>query len=289
MTTLDISPKGYPVPSLQRLPLYLRQLKLYAREGREMVSCTQIADDLGLISVQVRKDLSMTGISGRPKVGYSVESLISTIESFLGWDKERKAVLAGAGSLGSAILGYPGFVEHGLHIAAAFDVDLSKVGRSIRGRMVHPLSELTEYIQKNQILIGIITVPQAGAQAVTDIMIAAGVRAIWNYSPAQLVIPAHVVCETVKLSSTFAVLSSRLKDMLDAEAVQTQQNDEPAGSSAVPLAGTGLSITSQVNSTGIQTANSTADREVEPTVERVANPEAGSEANRAAEAPDSDS
>ncbi len=209
--------KGFPVPSLQRLPLYLRQLKQYQREGVEKVSCTRIAQDLGLISVQVRKDLSMTGIAGRPKVGYNIDELISTIESFLGWDKKRRAVLVGAGNLGGAILGYPGFVEHGLNICAAFDVDPSKINTVIRERKVYPLDELEKYIHKNQIVIGIITVPQTGAQAIADIMVSAGIRAIWNYSPALLKLPSNVVCETVQLSSSFAVLSSKVKQMLAEE------------------------------------------------------------------------
>lgn len=209
--------KGYPSPSLQRLPLYLRQLKQYQREGVERASCTRIAQDLGLISVQVRKDLSMTGISGRPKVGYNIDELINRIESFLGWDKKRKAVLVGAGALGGAILGYAGFVEHGLSICAAFDVDKNKIGTSIRSCPVYSIDDLESFVEQNQIVIGIVTVPQSVAQLVADKMIHAGIRAIWNYSPVRLVTPPSVVCETVQLSSSFAVLSSKVKSMLAAE------------------------------------------------------------------------
>lgn len=206
--------KSWPAPSLQRLPLYLRQLKLYQREGVEKASCTRIAEDLGLISVQVRKDLSMTGIAGRPKVGYNINELIHKIESFLGWDKKRKAVLVGAGALGGAILGYSGFADHGLHICAAFDVDVQKIGTSIRSCPVCSLDELESFVKNNQIVIGIITVPQNVAQDVADIMVKAGIRAIWNYSPVRLTLPPKVVCETVQLSSSFAVLSSKVKRML---------------------------------------------------------------------------
>ncbi len=218
--------KGYPSPSLQRLPLYLRQLKLYQREGVEKASCTRIAQDLGLISVQVRKDLSMTGIAGRPKVGYNIDELISRIESFLGWDKQRKAVLVGAGALGGAILGYAGFVEHGLSICAAFDVDENKIGKSIRSCPVYSLDELERFVEQNQIVIGIITVPQSVAQFVTDKMVKAGIRAIWNYSPVRLSVPSNVVCETVQLSSSFAVLSSKVKSMLAEERKTGEQFKE---------------------------------------------------------------
>lgn len=218
--------KGYPSPSLQRLPLYLRQLKQYQREGVEKASCTRIAQDLGLISVQVRKDLSMTGIAGRPKVGYNIDELISRIESFLGWDKKRKAVLVGAGALGGAILGYSGFVEHGLSICAAFDVDEHKIGTSIRSCPVYSLDDLEKFVEQNQIVIGIITVPQSVAQIVTDKMVKAGIRAIWNYSPVRLNVPSNVVCETVQLSSSFAVLSSKVKSMLAEERKTGEQFKE---------------------------------------------------------------
>lgn len=218
--------KGYPSPSLQRLPLYLRQLKQYQREGVEKASCTRIAQDLGLISVQVRKDLSMTGIAGRPKVGYNIDELISRIESFLGWDKKRKAVLVGAGALGGAILGYAGFAEHGLSICAAFDIDKNKVGTSIRSCPVYSLDDLEKFVEQNQIVIGIITVPQSVAQIVTDKMVKAGIRAIWNYSPVRLNVPSNVVCETVQLSSSFAVLSSKVKNMLAEERKTGEQFKE---------------------------------------------------------------
>ena len=191
--------KGYPSPSLQRLPLYLRQLKQYQREGVEKASCTRIAQDLGLIS---------------------------RIESFLGWDQQRKAVLVGAGALGGAILGYAGFVEHGLSICAAFDVDENKIGKSIRSCPVYSLDDLERFVEQNQIVIGIITVPQSVAKYVTDKMVKAGIRAIWNYSPVRLNVPSNVVCETVQLSSSFAVLSSKVKSMLAEERKTGEQFKE---------------------------------------------------------------
>ena len=119
--------------------------------------------------------------------------------------------------MGGAILGYSGFADHGLHICAAFDVDVQKIGTSIRSCPVCSLDELESFVKNNQIVIGIITVPQNVAQDVADIMVKAGIRAIWNYSPVRLTLPPKVVCETVQLSSSFAVLSSKVKRMLAEE------------------------------------------------------------------------
>jgi len=203
--------KNYPSPSIQRLPVYLRFLKELRLLGEESVSCTKIADELGQLSVQVRKDLAITGIAGRPKVGYKVNDLIVAIETFLGWDKEMRAFLVGAGSLGSAILGYSGFTRFGLRVVAAFDTDRDKVGKTIHHCPVHHLDELTCMGNDKKIDIGILTVPAGAAQPVADLLVDIGVRGIWNYTPIRLLLPPHVVCEQVKLSASFAVLSCAIK------------------------------------------------------------------------------
>jgi redox-sensing transcriptional repressor len=205
------SQKSYPVPSIQRLPVYLRFLKELSDDGETVVSCTRIAEEFGQLSVQVRKDLAITGITGRPKVGFRIDELIKAVESFLGWDELSPAVLIGAGSLGSAILGYKGFVEHGLDIIAAFDNDSEKIGKKIHGCPVEDIEKLTHYGKKGEVLIGILTVPAEFAQEIADLLVGIGVQGIWNYTPVRLDLPETVVCEDVKLSASFAVLSSRLR------------------------------------------------------------------------------
>lgn len=199
-----------PVPSIQRLPSYLRLLKKAKVAGEDVISCTRIAEEFGQLSVQVRKDLAMTGVSGRPKVGYQVSHLIDAIEQFLGWDKKMTACLVGAGSLGSAILKYDGFLEHGLQIIAAFDADPVKVGQDLHHCPILAMSMLFDFTQGKAIDIGIITVPATSAQTVADALVQVGVKGIWNYSPRKLDLPPEIICEDVKLSSSFAVLTNRL-------------------------------------------------------------------------------
>ena len=202
--------RNYPMPSIVRLPVYLRYLKELRKRGETIISCTRIAEEFAQLSVQVRKDLAITGISGRPKVGYQIDLLIGAIESFLGWDKTISAFLVGAGAFGSAILGYQGFVEHGLRIVGLFDSDPAKIGKVIHGCRVCPVSELAKRGKEKKIDIGILTVPASAAQEVANRLVAIGVRGIWNYTPHQLDLPEQVVCEDVKLSATFAMLTHRL-------------------------------------------------------------------------------
>lgn len=202
--------QSYPLPSIQRLPIYLRLLKEARDRGETIVSCTKISEEVNQLSVQIRKDLSITGIVGRPKVGYQINDLIAAIETFLGWNRKTNAFLIGAGSLGSAILKYEGFVEHGLNIVAAFDVNPELFGKTIHQCSIYPIDKLTELAKDQTIEIGILTVPANVAQKAADLLLKIGVQAIWNYTPARLDLPAPVICEDVKLSASFAVLSSRL-------------------------------------------------------------------------------
>lgn len=204
----DVTSKNLPLPSVERLPGYLRLLKEARNRGDEVISCTRIAEEFGQLSVQVRKDIAITGVVGRPKVGYQISELIAAIEHFLGWDLKTTACLVGAGSLGSAILKYEGFVEHGLNIIAAFDLDPEKTGQTIHRCPVLPFARIGEF--RNRINIGIITVPAFAAQDAADKLIDIGVKAIWNYAPRKLVLPNSVICQDVKLSASFAVLSCRL-------------------------------------------------------------------------------
>lgn len=116
-----MKPKEISKSVLKRLPSYLTYLKSLPADGPANISATALAAALSMGEVQVRKDLALVSDGGRPKVGYMRESLISDIEQFLGYDNTTEAVLIGAGKLGRALLGYSGFAEYGLEIAAAFD------------------------------------------------------------------------------------------------------------------------------------------------------------------------
>ncbi len=205
--------KAFPVPALRRLPSYLAFLRRLAKNGRDIVSCTHIAQDLRLDPTQVRKDIELTGIAGRPRIGYSVPELIAAIEHFLGWDNMRDAFLAGAGSLGTALAGYKDFRDYGLNIVAAFDNDPSRIGSSVHGIEVLPVDRIPDLAERMHVHMGVIAVPVAAAQDVTDLMIFGGIRAIWNFAPASIVVPEGIVVENVQLTGSLAVLTARLTEM----------------------------------------------------------------------------
>lgn len=198
------------VPTIKRMPLYLRLLRLMQAEGQEYASGSVLADALGLEAIVVRKDLAITGATGRPRLGFPVNELILAIEDFLGWNNTTDAFLAGTGSLGSALLGYAGFQQHGLNIVATFDADPTVIGTTIHGKTVLDIGKLPALARRMHVRIGILTVPEESAQSVANLMIEGGIRGIWNFTPVKLAVPDHVILQREDLAASLAVLSHRL-------------------------------------------------------------------------------
>lgn len=199
-----------PEPTLRRLPSYYHYLVRLQEQGQEMVSATQMGEDLGVHHTQVRKDLACTGSQGRPKVGHRVQDLIAAIENFLNWNNTSDAFLVGVGHLGTALLGYAGFERAGVKIVAAFDTNPDLVGKKVQDVPVMGMEKLSDLAKRMHIRIGIITVPGDYAQHIANLMIASGIEAIWNFAPVVLDVPGDIIVENVALYSSLAVLSRRL-------------------------------------------------------------------------------
>ncbi|MDN5279547.1 MAG: redox-sensing transcriptional repressor [Clostridiales bacterium] len=205
---------GVPEPTLRRLPLYYHYLKAVFEKGREHISCTHIGRDLDLDPVQIRKDLSFTGIRGLPKVGYQIEALLGAIEEFFGYNRVDEAFLVGVGNLGRALLGYEGFSRYGFKIVAAFDQNPDLVGSEIHQISVLPIEKFADLCRRMQIKIGVITVPEQQAQKVADIMVESGIKGIWNFAPVALKVPEEVVVENEIIASGLAVLTKKIQTSL---------------------------------------------------------------------------
>ncbi len=199
---------------VKRLPSYLQLLRVLQAEGHEYVSGTVLAGVHNLEPVIVRKDLAFTGITGTPRIGFRVTESIAAIERFLGWDSQTQAVLVGVGNLGSALLGYHGFGNFGVRIVGAFDDDPRKIGKWVHGRKVQANEQLTRFVQRGEIRLGVLTVPAAVAQETTGLMLRAGIRGIWNFTPVKLQVPDSVVTQKEDLAEGLAVLSHRLHHLL---------------------------------------------------------------------------
>ncbi|MFA7418377.1 MAG: redox-sensing transcriptional repressor Rex [Melioribacteraceae bacterium] len=205
---------GIPEPTLRRLPKYIDLLKRLQSTNVKYVSSNYIADKLNLDSIQVRKDLAITGIIGKPKLGFDLDELIRSLNHTLNWDNLNDAFLVGIGSLGSAIIGYRAFSSYGLNIVAAFDNDPEKVGKTVNGIEILPVTKLGEMIKRMKINIGILTVPAEDAQTIADEMAEAGISAIWNFAPTHLKVNKDVIVENAQLTQSLGVLTHKLAEKL---------------------------------------------------------------------------
>jgi redox-sensing transcriptional repressor len=198
---------GIPIPTLRRLPLYYQQLLQAHRNGEEYISSVELGKATGSAPEQVRKDLSFLTGQGKSRVGYETKKLAEIIEDYLGLMDDKEAVLVGAGNLGHALALYQGFAQYGFRIVVLFDNDPMKVNGKVGELKVLPVEKLTNLVERMGIRIGIITSPPQPAQEIAEMMIAGGIKAIWNFSTAHLVVPEDVLVRNVDLSLELAVIS----------------------------------------------------------------------------------
>ena len=182
-------PIEIPAVVIDRLPTYARALNLLEARGRDVVSSQELGQLLGVTPAQIRKDLSYFGRFGKQGRGYNVRHLAQELRQILGLDRQWSMILIGVGHLGQAILAYDGFRPQGFIIVDAFDVDPAKVGQQIGGLTVRDLSELSEYLEKRRVDIGIVAVPAAAAGHIIAQLVAGGVRSILNYAPTTVPVP----------------------------------------------------------------------------------------------------
>jgi redox-sensing transcriptional repressor len=193
-----------------RLSLYLRLLTELAREGVATLSSEELARRCGTTAAQVRKDLSFFGTFGKRGLGYSVPELVSALRSILGLERRWRVALVGMGRIGAALMGYEDFRRQGFFIEAAFDADPEKVGQERHGVAVRPSSDLEGVLVEESIDIVIVAVPGEAAQEVVNRVVAAGVKAILNFAPVKLDVPAGVALKSVNMAMELEALSYAL-------------------------------------------------------------------------------
>jgi redox-sensing transcriptional repressor len=187
--------------------VYLRALVEMAERGRSTVSSETLAEEAGVNSAKVRKDLSYLGSYGTRGVGYDVAYLIHQVRRELGLTQDWPVLIAGIGNLGHALARYRGFAERGFRIVALVDVDPQKLGELVEGVPVRAVEDLPDLVKRHEVAIGMICTPAAGAQEVADRMVEAGIRSILNFAPAHINVPGHVSVRKVDLSLELQILA----------------------------------------------------------------------------------
>ena len=192
---------------MTRLAGYLRVLVAMTDAGMGIVSSEELAAAAGVGSAKLRKDLSFLGPNGVRGVGYDVTRLRARIEHALGLDQEHRVVLVGVGNLGRALAGYGGFGRRGFAIVGLFDSAPAVVGTSVAGVRVRHVAELAQACAELEPTIAVITVPDAVAQQICDVLVAAGVRCVLSFAQVAPSTSDQVEIRRVDLAMEMQMLS----------------------------------------------------------------------------------
>lgn len=203
-----------PEPVLRRLPWYLAYVTMLHDKKVEHVSSTHISRELNVDASQIAKDLSFLNIKGKTRIGYDVATLERELRDFLGFRHSHNAVVFGVGSLGAALMHDSGLERYGLNIVAGFDIDTSLIGTSIAGVPVYSVDELDSRCRRLKAEIGIITVPVDHAQDAADMLISAGVRGLWNFTPVRIRVANGIVIANTSIYAHLAVMYNRLDNIV---------------------------------------------------------------------------
>jgi len=202
------SPDQVSELTTNRLSVYLRCLTELEAAGVETISSQGLAEGFKLNAAQIRKDLACFGEFGVRGVGYYVKDLRRDLRHILGLDRGLRVAIVGAGNLGLALADYPGFRQEGFEIAALFDTQKDKIGHMSRaGVAIHDIRQLKRIVRQERVSIAAIAVPAPAAQPVLDLVVAAGIKAILNFSPGALNVPRDVKLKSVDLTVSLESLS----------------------------------------------------------------------------------
>lgn len=205
---MEIKTKKISSALAERLPVYYRNVKTLAAEGKRRITSAELAEKAGNTATQVRQDFFTCGGTG----SYRTEDMEKWFEKTLGTDKKNRVIVVGAGNLGRAIISYRDFENDGFFIEAAFDNDLSYEGIKVCDVPVFNINILDDYLSENRVDIAVITTPAKAAEKIAEKLIKGGVRGIWNFSPCNLKSTENCTVRNTMLTDSLLTLSFRMKE-----------------------------------------------------------------------------
>jgi redox-sensing transcriptional repressor len=197
---------------VRRLPRYYRQLCALEREGVAKISSEELGARMGVTASQIRQDLSCFGGFGQQGYGYGVSFLRRRVAEILGLDRKYAMIVVGAGNIGQALANYAGFGAGGYEISALFDVDPKVVGKRFGGAPVLHMDAIEGFLRIKPADIAALAVPEGSAYQAAERLTRAGVSAIWNFAPVEIVIQG-VVVENAQLTDGLMALTFRLGEL----------------------------------------------------------------------------
>ncbi len=191
---------------VRRLPKYYRYLGDLEKAGKEKISSQELSEKTGFTASQIRQDLNHFGGFGQQGYGYQVSALRQSIKEIIGLEKGYNAIIVGFGNIGQAIYKYDGFNTEKFDIIGVFDKsDYVNTGKN-QDVEIKSIDEIEGFLSENEVDIAVLAVPEVVAQEVTDMLVANGVKSIWNFAPVDVKAPEEVPVENVHLSESLYTL-----------------------------------------------------------------------------------
>ena len=203
--------KGISQAVIGRLPRYFRYLGELRDEGVERISSQELSELMHVTASQIRQDFNNFGGFGQQGYGYNVEYLYKEIGKILGLDKTHHLIIIGAGNLGQALGNYMNFERRGFILKGIFDKNPALYGKKVREIEVQPMEAVESFVRENDVDIAVLTIPKTGAVEVAEVLVANGIKAIWNFAHVDLNVPEGIQVENVHLSDSLMKLSYNLE------------------------------------------------------------------------------
>jgi len=200
-----------PKAIIVRLECYLTYLGQMSAQGKITATSEELARLFGISSSRVRQDLVALGMVGKPRTGYNISELEAIIIKALDVSNIKGIALIGFGNLGRALAGSRIWRQGGFDLRAIFDIDPNLVGQDCLGIKVRAMSELFGSIKSENIEAACVAVRGSAAQDVANLLVSAGIKGIWNFSPVEISVPPTVVVENQRLEEGLMTLSYRMK------------------------------------------------------------------------------
>jgi redox-sensing transcriptional repressor len=208
--SLDINEKKVPEVVIKRLPRYYRYLDELDKEGKTRISSTALSKKMGVTASQIRQDFNYFGGFGQQGYGYNVQYLLEELKKLLGITNGYRAIIVGAGNLGSAIANYGGLKKRGFKLLGIFDNDEKKIGKTLGGVKISDILDAGRFVKENRIDIAILTLPKNETEKIADMLADSGIKGFWNFSYTEIKCKNSVFVENVHLTDSLMTLSFKI-------------------------------------------------------------------------------
>ena len=212
MYVMNDKSKKVPDVVIKRLPRYYRYLGELLNQDIKRISSNALSEKMNVTASQIRQDFNYFGGFGQQGYGYNVEYLYGEIGDILGLNDGDTMVIIGAGNLGKALASHDTFEKRGFKLVGIFDNNPDVIGTVINGREVMDVDCMEEFISRNRVDIGVITVPRGAVEETVERLVKSGVKGLLNFSYMELKLGKDVAVENVHLSDPLMTLSYKIKE-----------------------------------------------------------------------------